>query len=244
VAGTFVIRSIVPGIAGELTLSGDEEVVKAFSLNVIQNSSESQSRITNTDAHSGNHITSNMKMTGNILYGLIHPNVDVVFDPMSNVKATWNENTLSFDTLPNSTPTEIIVHLADNTTVFQIGANQGEDMAVDIGDMGVLSLGLTNVVVTDREAASRAIGAIDSAISKVSRQRAKLGAYQNRLEYTINNLTTASMNTTAAESRIRDLDISKEMMNFTKLNILSQSGTSMLAQANQLPQNVLSLLRS
>jgi flagellin len=217
--------------------------VKAFSLNVIQASSESQSRITITDAHTGNLITSNVKITGNILYGLVHPNVDVVFDPMSNVKSTWNENTLSFDTLASSVPTETIVHLSDNTTVFQIGANQGEDMAIDIGDMGVLALGLNNVVVTDKEAASRAMGAIDSAISKVSRQRAKLGAYQNRLEYTINNLTTASTNTTAAESRIRDLDLAREMMNFTKLNILSQAGTSMLAQANQLPQNVLSLLR-
>ncbi|MDR1579081.1 MAG: flagellin [Synergistaceae bacterium] len=244
VLGTFVIRSIMPGVAGELTLSGDEEIVKAFSLNVIQTSNESRSRITVTDAHSGNLITSNVKITGNILYGLVHPNVDVVFDPMSGINATWNENTLSFDTLSSSTPTEIIVHLSDNTTVFQIGANQGEDMAIDIGDMGVLSLGLNNLVVTDKKAASRAIGAIDSAISKVSRQRAKLGAYQNRLEYTINNLTTASTNTTASESRIRDLDLAKEMMNFTKLNILSQAGTSMLAQANQLPQNVLSLLRS
>ena len=243
VEGTFVIRSIVPGVAGELTLSGDEEIVKAFSLNVIQASSESRSRVTVTDAHTGDLITSNMKITGNILYGILHPNVDVVFDPMSNVKATWNPNTMSFDTLANSTPIETIVHLSDNTTVFQIGANEGEDMAIDIGDMGVLALGLSNVVVTDKEAASRALGAVDTAISKVSRQRAKLGAYQNRLEYTINNLTTASTNTTAAESRIRDLDLAKEMMTFTKLNILSQAGTSMLAQANQLPQNVLSLLR-
>ena len=77
----------------------------------------------------------------------------------------------------------------------------------------------------------------------MSTQRAKLGAYQNRLEHTINNLTVAGENLTAAESRIRDTDMAKEMMNFTKLNIMLQAGNAMLAQANQLPQNVLSLIR-
>ena len=84
---------------------------------------------------------------------------------------------------------------------------------------------------------------IDNAIDKVSMQRSKLGAYQNRLEHTINNLTTASENLTSAESRIRDTDMAKEMMNFSKLQIMLQAGNSMLAQANQLPQNVLSLVR-
>ncbi|MBR1672008.1 MAG: flagellin, partial [Fretibacterium sp.] len=74
-------------------------------------------------------------------------------------------------------------------------------------------------------------------------QRSKLGAYQNRLEHTINNLNTASENLTSAESRIRDTDMAKEMMNFSKLQIMLQAGNSMLAQANQLPQNVLSLVR-
>ena len=116
-------------------------------------------------------------------------------------------------------------------------------MGVNIGDMGGRALGIDKVLVTDRESAARSITVIDAAIGRVSSQRAKLGAYQNRLEHTINNLTTASTNTTAAESRIRDVDMAKEMMNFTKLNILSQAGTNMLAQANQLPQNVLSLLK-
>jgi flagellin len=116
-------------------------------------------------------------------------------------------------------------------------------MGIDMGDMGAIALGVQNIIVTDRESAARAITIVDTAIGRVSTQRAKLGAYQNRLEHTISNLTTAATNTTAAESRIRDLDMAKEMMEFTKLNILSQAGSSMLAQANQLPQNVLSLLR-
>ena len=195
------------------------------------------------DAHSGATIASSVKTTGNILRGAINPNVDVQFDSMANIRAQWNENTKRFDLIKDSTEYTTILHLADNTTVFQIGANEGEDMGVNIGDMSARSLGVDRVLVTDRESAARSITLIDTAIGRVSAQRAKLGAYQNRLEHTINNLTTASTNTTAAESRIRDVDMAKEMMNFTKLNILSQAGTNMLAQANQLPQNVLSLLR-
>jgi len=135
------------------------------------------------------------------------------------------------------------VHLADNTTAFQIGANEKEDMGIHIGSMGARAIGVNNIQVTDRESAARSITIIDNAIDRVSKQRASLGAYQNRLEHTINNLTVAGTNLQAAESRIRDLDMAKEMMNFTKLSILLQAGNSMLAQANQLPQNVLQLLR-
>jgi flagellin len=182
-------------------------------------------------------------VTGNVLYGVVNPNVDVEFDKMADVNVTWNTTTKKFDLTNANGNYETILHLADNTTVFQIGANEGEDMGVNIGDMSAHALGVDNVLVTDRESAARSITMIDNAIGKVSTQRAKLGAYQNRLEHTITNLTTASTNTTAAESRIRDADMAKEMVEFTKLNILSQAGTSMLAQANTLPQNVLSLLR-
>ncbi|MBP8784704.1 MAG: flagellin, partial [Synergistaceae bacterium] len=243
VVGTFVIRSLVPGKEGAFSFSGDEDLIKALSLNVIQASEESTFSVSVADAHSGTGVASNVKTTGNILRGVINPNVDVEFDSMANIRAQWNENTKRFDLIKDTTAYETILHLADNTTVFQIGANEGEDMGVNIGDMGGRALGIDKVLVTDRESAARSITVIDAAIGRVSSQRAKLGAYQNRLEHTINNLTTASTNTTAAESRIRDVDMAKEMMNFTKLNILSQAGTNMLAQANQLPQNVLSLLK-
>jgi flagellin len=173
---------------------------------------------------------------------MVHQNVDVVFDAMSGITASFNDDTGYFVYNP-TTSESTILHLADNTTVFQIGANEGEDMGVNFGDMRSEALGLDSVLVTDRESAARSITIIDSAIDKVSTQRAKLGAYQNRLEHTITNLTVAGENLTAAESRIRDTDMAKEMMNFTKLQIMLQAGTSMLAQANALPQNVLSLLR-
>jgi len=243
VDGTFVIRSAIAGKAGELNFAGDEDIIKALSLNVIQNSSESQYRVSINDAHNGATIASNVKVTGNMLFGVVHKNVDIEFDAMANTKVEWSESALGFRLSRDSGIYETVIHLADNTTVFQIGANEKEDMGIDIGDMSAKALGINNVLVTDRESAARSITVIDSAIDRVSGQRAKLGAYQNRLEHTINNLTVAGTNLQAAESRIRDLDMAKEMMNFTKLNILMQAGNSMLAQANQLPQNVLQLLR-
>ena len=243
VDGTFVIRSAIAGKAGELNFAGDEDIIKALSLNVIQNSSESQYRVSINDAHNGATIASNVKVTGNMLFGVVHKNVDIEFDAMANTNVEWSESALGFRLSRDSGIYETVIHLADNTTVFQIGANEKEDMGIDIGDMSAKALGINNVLVTDRESAARSITVIDSAIDRVSGQRAKLGAYQNRLEHTINNLTVAGTNLQAAESRIRDLDMAKEMMNFTKLNILMQAGNSMLAQANQLPQNVLQLLR-
>ncbi|MGE5370817.1 MAG: flagellin, partial [Solirubrobacterales bacterium] len=134
------------------------------------------------------------------------------------------------------------VHLSDNTAVLQIGANEKQDMGTGIGRMDTLALGVDNVLLTDRNSAGRAITKVDHAISTVSAQRSSLGAVQNRLEHTINNLTVAHENLTASESRIRDVDMAKEMMEFSKYNILSQAGTAMLAQANQRPQMVLQLL--
>lgn len=130
----------------------------------------------------------------------------------------------------------------------QIGANTGQTMQIGIDsmkgvDLGVIDANGNTIKVNTKYAASAAIAVLDNAISKVSEQRSRLGAYQNRLEHTINNLGTASENLTASESRIRDVDMAKEMMNYTKNNILMQAATAMLAQANQLPQAVLQLLR-
>lgn len=153
-------------------------------------------------------------------------------------------------------------------TTFQIGANTGQSMSLEINDMRAKALGITAKVgtagftatntVTDgtndvkgeaalnistKEDASAAIKVLDKAIASVSSERSRLGAVQNRLEHTINNLGTASENLTAAESRIRDVDMAKEMMEQTKNNILAQAAQAMLAQSNSQPQGVLQLLR-
>jgi len=127
--------------------------------------------------------------------------------------------------------------------IIHIGANSGEALSVTISSMKAGDLSVSGLSVSGQTNANTAITTIDAAIKTVSEERSKLGAYQNRLEHTINNLTTTSENLTAAESRIRDVDMAEEMMKFTKNNILSQAATSMLAQANQMPQQVLQLLQ-
>jgi len=133
----------------------------------------------------------------------------------------------------------------DNGVVFQIGANGDDDQQVNlqIGDMGMEALGIAEVDLTSSYGANEAIDLIDTAIHTVSAQRAQLGAMQNRLEHTIHNLDTNNENLSSAESRIRDVDMAAEMMTYTKNNVLVQAAQSMLAQANQQPQSVLSLLQ-
>ncbi|MFB7641198.1 flagellin N-terminal helical domain-containing protein [Peribacillus butanolivorans] len=149
---------------------------------------------------------------------------------------------------------------------FQIGANENQSLTIEIGDMRASALGLTGIGagftaetsvsngtdskgvesgldVSNAANASKAITSIQTAIDKVSAERSKLGANQNRLEHTINNLGTSSENLTAAESRVRDTDMAKTMMEQTKNSILAQASQAMLAQANSAPQGVLQLLR-
>jgi len=151
---------------------------------------------------------------------------------------------------------------------FQVGANKDETLDLEINNMGVASGGLNveaqdvtsvdsggtvnfdtsgamsnnTINVTSQSGAASAIDTLDKAIQSVSDERSKLGAVQNRLDHTINNLSATEENLTAANSRIKDVDMAKEMMNMSKQQILSQAGTAMLAQANQMPQGVLQLL--
>ncbi len=126
---------------------------------------------------------------------------------------------------------------------LQIGANAGQVMGISIAKMDSGSLGVQGVNITDgTDDIDDQINAIDGAIKRVSQERSKLGAYQNRLEHTINNLNTAAENLEAAGSRIRDVDMALEMANFTRHQILQAAGTAMLAQANLTPQSILKLL--
>ncbi len=132
---------------------------------------------------------------------------------------------------------------------FHIGANMDQRTRAYIGTMTAKSLGVRDIgsedimTIDTPETANRAIGTLDAAIKRINKQRADLGAYQNRLELTVVGVNVAAENLQAAESRIRDVDMAKEMVDYTKNQILTQSGTAMLAQANQATQSVLSLLR-
>ncbi|CAH2712907.1 Flagellin [Neobacillus rhizosphaerae] len=136
-----------------------------------------------------------------------------------------------------------VTEYKNNALTFQIGANSSQTMNVEINDMRAEALHVDNIKVSSAASAEASISAINKAIEDVSGQRSKLGAFQNRLEHTINNLGTSQENLTAAESRIRDVDMAKEMMEQTKNSILAQAAQAMLAQANQQPQGVLQLLR-
>ncbi|OFI06495.1 flagellin [Clostridium acetireducens DSM 10703] len=163
---------------------------------------------------------------------------------------------------------ENVSKLQDSSLTFQVGANEHQSMALSLSDMRSEALGISSAKggegftadkvvtngtdnamaessldVSDATKAAKAVTTVQAAIDKVSDERSKLGAVQNRLEHTINNLGTSSENLQAAESRIRDVDMAKEMMTFSKNNILQQAAQAMLAQANNQPQGVLQLLR-
>ena len=126
---------------------------------------------------------------------------------------------------------------------LQVGSLCGQSIGISISNMNAQSLQVSGLKVSSFTSAGAAMKAVQAAIDKVSTQRSKLGALQNRLEHTINNLDTTAENTQAAESRVRDTDMASEMVQYSKNNILTQAGQSMLAQANQQTQGVLSLLQ-
>ncbi|MEI3367472.1 MAG: flagellin [Clostridium sp.] len=138
--------------------------------------------------------------------------------------------------------------LSDGKAHIQVGANSKQSMKIEIGDMRAKALNIVDergnsLSVLSAEDANKAITAFDAALNEVSSQRANLGAVQNRLEYTISNLDNTAENLTSAESTLRDVDMAKEMMEYSKNNILNQAAQAMISQANQQPQNVLQLLR-
>ena len=137
----------------------------------------------------------------------------------------------------------LTLNVTDKAVKFHIGANADQNTELSINQMSASALGVDSLVVSTQAGANNSITTINDALEKVSEERAKLGAVQNRLDHTIKNLDTSAENLQASESRIRDVDMAKEMMEFTKNNILQQAAQAMLAQANQAPQGVLQLLR-
>ena len=172
--------------------------------------------------------------TTSAIYGITYTVTDSDGDKRSTVS----------DTLSSFTQTTAANDLrADGSATVLIGANTGQNLNISIDAMDASSLGVKNLTVTSQTAAEVAISVIDTATSMVSAARGKMGAEENRLEHTINNLTTSSENITSAESRIRDVDMAAEMAEYTKLSVINQAATAMLAQANQQPQQVLQLLQ-
>jgi len=235
-SGTFALSSAVAGNDGKITVVAGEQLLNAFGFTEYQKATENSFDVT---VNNPDGTSTSATVQGNNLIGIIHENVDVKFASDANVSASYSDGEF---VLNPGDDYSTAVHLADNTQVFQIGANELQNMGAAIGRMDAEALGVQSVLVTDAFSAGRSITKIDEAISRVSSLRSDLGAVQNRLEHTINNLGVAAENITASESRIRDVDMAAEMMEFTKLNILTQASTAMLAQANSQPQSVLQLI--
>lgn len=245
VAGVFVLSSAKASEAGNVNVLADQSLLNAFGFTEFKNAADTSYTLNITNAATGVTIAGNINIKGNDILGMLHKNVDIRFDSNAGLSvggfnAVSGYMSVAAGAAVNSLNTYI--HLVDNSQTFQIGANEMQNMASAIGSMKAAALGVDNIMVTDINNAGKSITKLDMAISRVSSQRASLGAVQNRLEHTINNLNVAAENITASESRIRDADMAKEMMEYTRLNILVQASTAMLAQANQSGQQVLQLL--
>ena len=168
------------------------------------------------------------------IYGLTFE----ISDASGTKKSTASDDLSSF----TQTTAAVNTHCDGSSTIL-IGANTGQSFNISIKSMDASSLGVANLSIGTQKEADVAVKVIDTATEMVSAERGKMGAEENRLEHTINNLTTSSENITSAESRIRDVDMASEMATYTKLNVIGQAATSMLAQANQQSQQVLTLLK-
>jgi len=239
--GTMVIRSTKAGESGRLFVSAGEDIMRALGLSESQAATENSLNVKVTNGLTGETIGEDT-VTDNTLRNVI-AGVDVEFDQSMDISATFNASSRSFDFSSKSGSVTETLKIVDNSVDYQIGANQGQTLNVNIGTIDSHALKVDKVQVTDQASAKDAITALDKAIDLVSSERAKIGAWVNRLEHTMKNLDVQEENQTAAESSIRDLNVANETTKLSKNQIMSQASTSMLAQANQQAQSLLSLLR-
>ena len=241
VNGTFVIQTALLGENSQLAFIGDQALIDGLSLATIQKGQESTVKVTVTNAHTGATVGSDL-INDSKIKGIID-GVEVNLAGNIGTSISWDATNKEIDFTASSSSENIKLHLVDNATQLQIGANEGQAVYTTIGQMDTKSLGIDDVFMVSQELSQKSITKIDRALELVSAGRATIGSQVNRLGYAISNLDVARENLIAAESRIRDLDVASEMANFTRWQILNQSGTAMLAQANQLPQLALQLLQ-
>ncbi|MBR0034530.1 MAG: flagellin, partial [Synergistaceae bacterium] len=226
----LVVRSGIAGRDGEIEFCGSEELLKFLGFSEVEHSSECEYLLSVSDAHSGKTYSLAEKITGNRAYGLFGGSIDIEWEGMSGLEGTWIDSIRGGRYETRSTGTfSSMVHLADNALTLQVGANEGEKFILKIGDMSADALGIDRVNIMSHDRAARSITVIDNALDKVLTQRANIGASENALEHTMSSLVVSQENLTAAESRVRNADIAKVMMLFTKINIMRQTNMSMLA---------------
>ncbi|MFH1070308.1 MAG: flagellin [Candidatus Glassbacteria bacterium] len=248
--GSTVMTIVNPEPGRRLVWGGDDKAISAFGFQIIQ---EAQAPVFSISVHNisspfQKFVSKNLKVFGDRAAGLIR-GVDVNFRPTLNISLSASGITQvgSFN-IPqlvvskNVENTSFLLEVTPRPLVFQIGANQGDVLTTRISDISSSSLGISGINIVDQTLAGESIRTVDVALKRLNSERANLGAVQNRLESTIRSLQIASENLTSSESQIRDLDFSEEIVNFTALQVLSQSATSFLAQANALSNTVLTLI--
>ena len=239
VEGTFVIQGAVLGDKSNLTFVGDEAVLSALGITQIQEAQDSSLNVRVTDAHTGEFIGEDV-VTDNRLRNVIE-GVDVIINPESAADVTFENGKMVFTDKLGAE--EAFLHIKDNATKAAVGANEGQVIDISIGRLDTVGMGIDGINVATFEDSQKAITKLDMALEQISAARATAGAQMNRLEYTITNLNTTRENMVSAESRIRDLDIAQASSDLAAQQVLLQSATAMLAQANQIPSYAAQLLQ-
>ena len=252
-SGTTKLIELKDANGNSLGVAEDDVITVTWSVNGTQTSVNLQV----TDSNKVEDLLNGIKGNGTVSEAKIANGGEITIKAQ-NTGATGQINGLSIEVKSASgnrkeaasnalssftTGTQASDNRSDGSANLQIGANGGQQLNLSIEDMRATALGVKNLQVGTQSQANTAINVIDEATKRVSSERANLGAAQNRLEYTISNLDNTAENLTSAESTLRDVDMAKEMMEYSKNNILSQAAQSMISQANQQPQNVLQLLR-
>ncbi len=241
VEGTMVIQTGVFGRFSELAFIGDQDMINALNLGVIQEPEGSLLDVKVTDAHTGELIGTERVGDG-YLRGVIE-GVDVILDDTIGFVPTWDPITNRVEYIKASGGETVYFHLVDNTTQIQVGANEGQLLNISVGQLDTTGLEIDNLYVVDLETSQRAITQANRALEKINRFKAVAGSQMSRLEYTLDNITNISTNLDTAESRIRDLDVAEASTRLARDQVLVQTATTMLAQANLIPQNALTLIR-
>lgn len=243
IKSTLVIRSAIQGAEGEIYFAGNDDLIHALGLNTIQDSEDGTYRVSIYNAHTGEALVSDMKITGHELGGIIHPNIDVEFDPMAGTIAAWDESTKNY--LMTSTGAYTAnIHLSDNGLTFQTGKNQVETFSVQFGNVSADMLGVDRVNVMTSELAEKSVTYIDEAIDSIVKQRTQIVSYSNALEHSAANLTVSGENIADSGERITDADYAKSTMRYIEFQILSRAENAVLTQANQKSEAVFSLINS
>ncbi len=238
-AGSFTIQGAVLGKDSNMTFVGDEGILNGLGITQVQKATDSALNVSVQNLATGQY--GEDTVTDGRLRNVIQ-GVDIDITPSSAADISYDSatNSLKFTAKPGKT--EAVLHITDNATKAAIGANEGQILDISIGRLDTKSMSIDDVNVATFADAQISITKLDLALETISKARATAGAQMNRLEYTINNLNTTRENMIAAESRIRDLDIAQASTQLASQQVLLQSATAMLAQANQIPTYAMSLL--